>query len=307
MATQDLYQAVTDRIVAALEKGVAPWVRPWSASSGEFGGLPFNGYTRRAYRGVNVWLLMIAGEEKGYTDPRWFTLKQANTLGARIRRGEKSTVVIFWKQHTVEDRSDGGDGVEKTIPLLRSYRVFNAAQCEGIAELPKPPEEAEEVRHQKAKELVERSRAEFRHGGDQACYVPGADVVRLPRREAFESEESYWGTALHELTHWTGHGSRLDRDLSGRFGSEAYAAEELVAEMGAAFVCATLGIEGQLRHPEYIGSWLKVLGNDKRAVFTASSLAQRAADLLLTFRAPAASHPDQVGEPDRDSGEELEA
>ena len=303
MAT-DLYQVVTNRIVAALEKGVAPWVRPWSASGGDFGGLPYNGYTHRAYRGVNVWLLVLAGDEKGYTDPRWLTLKQANTLGARVRRGEKSTEVIFWKKHTVADaKVESDQTVEKTIPLLRSYRVFNAAQCEGMPELPKAPEEPLELRHHRAQELAERTGAEIRHGGDRAYYSATGDVVRLPHRAAFESEEHYWCTTLHELTHWTGHLSRLARDLSGRFGSEAYAAEELVAEMGAAFTCAALGIEGQLRHPEYLGSWLKVLGNDKRAVFTASSLAQRAADFLLAFRDAVAS--DQVREPYQAASDEL--
>lgn len=285
MEKQDLYQAVTDRILTALENGVAPWVRPWRTSSSEHGGLPYNGYTHRSYRGVNVWLLMLAGDEKGYSDSRWFTFRQAKTLGAHVRRGEKSTTVIFWKQHTVEDReAEGGNPVEKTIPLLRAYRVFNAEQCEGIPRLPEEPEEAPELRYRLAQELAERTGAVIRHGGDRACYSTTGDVVRLPRPETFEGEEHYWCTTLHELTHWTGHRSRLDRDLSGRFGSESYAAEELVAEMGAAFVCAALGIPGQLRHPEYIGSWLKVLGDDKRAVFKASSLAQRAADFLLAFR-----------------------
>lgn len=282
----DLYQRITDAIVSELEKGVAPWVRPWKATAGPLGGLPYNGYSRRPYRGLNVWLLALAGDQRGYSDPRWFTLHQANLLGARVKKGEKSTAIIFWKQYAVQEtNSDTGEVTEKNLPLLRSYSVFNAEQCLGIAPLPAPTEKPLELRYGEVKDLVHRIGVEVRTGGDQAFYVPSGDYVRVPAAEAFEGEEHYWGTVLHELVHATGHRSRLDRDLSGRFGSEAYAAEELVAEMGAAFMCGALGIEGRLRHPEYIGNWLKVLRGDKRAVFKASTLAQAAADFLLAYRA----------------------
>jgi len=282
MIKEDLYQKVTDAIVAELEKGVAPWVRPWATLDTRFGGGPFNGCTERGYRGINVWLLLITAMKKGYQDSRWFTFRQAQSLGAHVKKGEKSTMVIFWKQHRIQETATkSGEQEEKKIPFLRAYAVFNAEQCEGLASLPKTEEITRELRYQQAEALFVRHAVDVKHGGDQAFFSPGLDFIQMPRLDAFESEEHYWGVKLHELTHWSGHKSRLDRDLSGRFRSEAYAAEELVAEMGSAFLCAQLGIEGHLRHPEYIGNWLKVLKDDKRAVFKASSLAQAAADFVL--------------------------
>ncbi len=282
MAREDLYQKVTDTIVAELERGVAPWVQPWRTLDARFGGGPFNGYTARGYRGVNVLLLLIAAAEKGYQDPRWFTYRQAKTLGAQVRRGEKSTLVIFWKQLDFRKKDEeNGDDERRRVPLLRSYSVFNAEQCEGVPALARPDEKTPELRHAEVEALFTRNEVDVRHGGSQAFFAPELDFIQMPPLVAFESEEHYWGTKLHELTHWTGHRSRLDRDLSVRFRSEAYAAEELVAEMGSAFLCAHLGIQGRLRHPEHIGHWLKVLKDDKRAVFKASSLAQAAADFVL--------------------------
>jgi antirestriction protein ArdC len=282
MAREDLYQKVTDTIVAELERGVAPWVQPWRTLDARFGGGPFNGYTARGYRGVNVLLLLIAAAEKGYQDPRWFTYRQAQTLGAQVRRGEKSTLVIFWKQIDARKRDEQTDEDERrTVPLLRAYSVFNAEQCEGIPALARQEEKTPELRYRGAQVLFQRHEVDVRHGGSHAFFARELDFIQMPPLKAFESEEHYWGTMLHELSHWTGHRSRLDRELGNRFGSEAYAAEELVAEMGSAFLCAQLGIQGRLRHPEYIGHWLRVLRDDKRAVFKASSLAQAAADFLL--------------------------
>lgn len=285
MVKEDLYQQVTDAIVAELEKGVAPWVRPWKTLDARFGGGPFNGHTARGYRGINVWLLLIAGAKKGYEDPRWFTYRQAQTLGAQVKGKEKCTRVIFWKQMSFKEMDDGtGTTKERKVPFLRSYNVFNAEQCEGIAALARVEEAAPELRYQQAEALFAKHAVDVRFGGDKAFFTPTLDFIQMPRLEAFESEEAYWGTMLHELTHWTGDTSRLNRDLANRFGSEAYAAEELVAEMGSAFLSAHLGIEGRLRHPEYIGHWLRVLKDDKRAVFKASSLAQAAADFVLDQR-----------------------
>lgn len=282
MVKEDLYQKVTDAIVAELERGVAPWVRPWTTLDPHFGGGPINGYTARGYRGVNVWLLLITAMKKGYQDSRWFTFRQAQTLGAHVKKGEKSTMVIFWKQHRIQETSTKtGEQEEKKIPFLRAYAVFNAEQCDGLAPQAKADEAVRELRYQQAEALFGEHAVDVRHGGDQAFFSPDFDFIQMPKLEAFESEEHYWGVKLHELTHWSGHKSRLDRDLTGRFRSEAYAAEELVAEMGSAFLCAQLGIEGHLRHPEYIGNWLRVLKDDKRAVFKASSLAQAAADFVL--------------------------
>lgn len=281
MERNDLYQTVTNTIVAELEKGVAPWVRPWKTLDGRFGGLPYNGSSNRAYRGVNVWLLAITALKRGYCDPRWFTYRQALACGAQVRAGEKATLVIFWTQHRFEKEDpETRKRTERTVPCLKRFFVFNAAQCEGISSLA-PVEESAEVRHKRAEALVERNHVDVRFGGDMACYVPSLDVVRMPVIQAFDDEESYWSTMLHELTHWTGARKRLDRNLANRFGDDAYAAEELVAEMGSAFLCAALGIEGKLRHPEYLGHWLKVLRGDKRAIFKASTLAQCASDFLL--------------------------
>lgn len=281
MERQDLYQAVTDTIVTELEKGVAPWVRPWKSLNGRFGGLPYNGESNRAYRGVNVWLLAITALKRGYDDSRWFTYRQALKCGAQVRAGEKATLVIFWTQHRFEKEDPKTrERSERSVPCLKRFFVFNAAQCDGIEPLVKL-EETAEVRHKRAQSLVERHQVDIRFGGDVACYVPSLDALRMPQLQAFDDEESYWSTLLHEMTHWTGSKKRLDRDLSGRFGDDAYAAEELVAEMGSAFLCAALGIEGKLRHPEYLGHWLKVLRGDKRAIFKASTLAQCASDYLL--------------------------
>lgn len=287
MARVDLYQKVTDLIVAELEKGVAPWVRPWKSLGGAAGGLPFNGYTSRPYRGVNVWILVVTAADRGFDDPRWFTFRQTSLLGAHVRKGEKATLVSFWRDLTVED-NDATTGVrkEKRVPLLRAYPVFNAAQCEGVptlpqAELPAPTELTAEL-----DAMLTRTGASVSHGGDQACYVPSADRIQMPPRVAFVSDAHYWSTLLHELAHWTGHSSRLDRDVTQRFGTLGYAAEELVAELGAAFLCASLGLEGDLRHPEYLASWLRAFREDKRALFRASSLAQRASDFVLGTQQP---------------------
>lgn len=228
-----------------------------------------------------MWLLAITAMQRGYSDPRWFTYRQALSCGAQVRAGEKATLVIFWTQRSIE-REDPKthERTEKPVPCLKRFFVFNAAQCEGIAPLEKV-EEAAQVRYTRAQALVERHKVEVRFGGDQAYFVPSFDFIQMPKLEAFDGEESYWSTLLHEMTHWTGSKNRLERDLSGKFGDDAYAAEELVAEMGSAFLCAALGIEGKLRHPEYLGHWLKVLRGDKRAIFKASTLAQCASDYLL--------------------------
>jgi antirestriction protein ArdC len=174
---------------------------------------------------------------------------------------------------------------EKTIPLLRAYPVFNAAQVEGIAAFDAPPDtEKAELRYTRLKEFLTRTQARVEEGGDMAFYSPTRDFIQVPKREAFLSEEHYWSTMLHELTHWTGHESRLDRDVRNKFGTLGYAAEELVAELGSAYLCAALHVEGELRHPEYLAHWLKGFKDDKRVFFRASSLAQKAADFVLAFR-----------------------
>ena len=278
-AKRDVYQEVTDKIVAELEAGTAPWVKPWATAGSH---MPHNAHTGRQYNGVNVLLLWMATASKGYSSQGWVTFKQAKELGGHVRKGEHGEHVVFWK-FLDKTEKDAATGEERsiTIPMARMYTVFNVEQCEGLT-LParETVELAEHERHEAAEVLIAGSGAEVIYGGGRACYIPSRDQVHMPELGTFESAASYYATHLHELTHWTGHKARCDRDLSGRFGSESYAAEELVAELGAAFLCGELGIQGELRHASYIESWLRVLKQDKRAIFTAASMATKAAEYL---------------------------
>lgn len=275
---RDVYQEVTDSIVAELERGVAPWVRPWSVADG---GLPRNGASGHRYRGLNVVLCWASAQRHGYASQEWFTYRQAQGLGGNVRKGERSTLVTFWKFLEKSERDpETGEVLAKRIPLLRHFSVFNREQCDG---LPSPAETvvlSEADRHARAERFLEASGAQIRHGGGRAFYSPLEDYVQLPPFATFRDGSSYYGTALHELAHWTGHASRCARTFGARFGDDAYAIEELVAELGAAFLCAELGIDGRLQHPEYVASWLKVLRGDKRAIFTAASKAREACEYL---------------------------
>ena len=289
-ALKDVYQSVTDQIIAALEAGTPPWVCPWQGGAGDLA--PANLASGRPYRGINVLLLNLRAMRCGFSANRWMTFQQARDLGACVRKGEHGTPIVFFKMHEVGDRSAlvatpptrGQD--TKVIPLLRSFTVFNAAQIDDLPEalqavpLAAPPWQACEV----AELILSASRADIRHGGARACYAPALDVIELPERSAFACATDYYGTALHELTHWTGHPGRCNRVLSSRAHIEAYAFEELVAEMGSAFLTNFCGLAGQLQHASYIDSWLQALRSDKRLIFTAASQAQKAADYLLPER-----------------------
>lgn len=284
-----IHAEITAAIVAELEQGVAPWVKPWKSGPGGKC-MPCNAATNRPYRGVNVLTLWSAALGCGYPLPRWLTFRQAHELGGHVRKGEKGTPIVLVKQMTVAgERDDGtaqaGEDGTRQVTFLRYFWVFNVAQVEGLPPhlYAVAPPEPEGERHGRAEGFLNALGADVRHGGDRACYVPSLDCVMLPMYGAFEGPEHYYATSLHEHAHWSGHPSRLARDLSGRFGSRAYAAEELVAELTAAFLCAELGIEGRLRHAEYIGSWLKLLHADTKAVFTAASQASRVADYLRSF------------------------
>jgi antirestriction protein ArdC len=277
----DQYELVTDRIVAALEAGTAPWVCPWDRSLG----LPRNGHSGRAYSGINVWMCWAAD----YADPRWFTFNQTKEYGSsHVKKGEKGTRIVHWsffdKKSIVKDAQ--GNDVERTerIPSLRTFVVFNFEQIEWDSErLPKAVvtndiDVAESCTEAAA--LVAKTGASISHGGCSAAYSPTLDQIRMPAPAAFDSAEGYWATLLHEVTHWTGHTSRCNRTLDTRFGTESYAAEELVAELGSAFLCAELGIQGKVQHPQYIGNWIKVLKGDRFALFTAAKLAREAVAFL---------------------------
>lgn len=268
---KDIYQAITDRIIESLENGVAPWVKPWASC-----GAPRNAVTGREYSGINTILLAMAP----YANPLWLTYNQAKAVGATVRKGEHGTQVVFFKPFKITDRNDA-ESLEKTIPLLRTFTVFNAQQIDNL-----PEKYTQVIRPQldtfADNELAEAllAKAVIEHGKPRACFISMLDKIHLPDKVDFKSIPDYYATGLHELTHWTGHTSRLARDFNGRFGDSSYAFEELIAELGAAFLCAHCGIDGQLQHANYIGGWLKVLKNDKRAIFTASAAARRAAEFL---------------------------
>jgi antirestriction protein ArdC len=280
---KDIYESVTQSVVALLESGVEPWRKPWKSTGAGPLALPVNAATGRAYRGINIPLLWAAGQQLGYESNGWLTYKQAQGIGAQVRRGEKATPVVFWK--FVEKPESDEDG-EKSFAFARYYFVFNVAQVDGLPESKAAP--AAPIVSDNVIDVARAAGAEIRYGGDRAFYVPSADVIRLPNPEQFESRASFQATALHELTHWTGHESRLDRKFGARFGDEAYAFEELVAELGSAFLSATLGVENAPleHHASYVDNWLRVLQSDKRAIFTAASQAQKAADFVIEAAAP---------------------
>ncbi len=283
---QDIYSRVTARILAELEKGVRPWIKPWSfehAAGRITRPLRHNGIP---YRGVNVLLLWGESLEKGYAAPLWMTYKQSQELGAQVRKGEHGSLVVFADRFTKTDTNDLGEAVEHAIPFMKGYTVFNVEQIEGLpahfyAQPVNPLPLSERIEH--ADSFVTATGAAIHHGGNQAFYAPSRDMIQLPPFEAFKDKDSYYSTVLHELTHWTRHDTRLTRDFGRqRFGNEGYAREELVAELGSAFLCADLGITPDIRddHAAYLGHWLKILQNDKRAIFSAAAHAQRAADFL---------------------------
>jgi antirestriction protein ArdC len=290
---KDLYQDVTNRIIESLEAGTPPWHCPWTNQTQ----LPNNLSTGMPYRGINILMLSIEANLRGFGDNRWVTLRQANELGARIRKGEHGTSIVFWKLREIDgavpkptDNSDRTDtDSPKVVPLLRGYTVFNAAQLDFLPErfelradpAWQPVGEAEQVLHD--------SGAVIHHGGNRALYRPSDDIIQLPPPSWFPQSDDYYAVALHELTHWTGHPRRLDRPLGRRTGIDGYAFEELVAEMGAAFLCAHCGLPARLEHASYIDSWLDALRRDKRLIFVAAGLAQKAVDYVLgeTLSAPA--------------------
>jgi antirestriction protein ArdC len=292
IAYRDLYAEVSARIVAELERGAAPWIKPWSATAGR--NVPCNAATNRPYSGCNVILLWIASN-RGWATPRFLTFKQAVELGGHVRKGETGTRVYFVKQLVDKDKDD--DEKTRVIPMMREYTVFNVDQCEGLparvmtvgtVKVRNPDE-----RDGTIDEFLACSGASIREGFGEAYYRIRDDYISLPAFNAFKSAAHFYGTTFHELAHWTGHKSRLDRfqAMAARFGDGAYAGEELVAELCAAFLCAEFDLDGDLRHAGYIESWIGLLKEDRRAFFTAASKAQAAADYLrgLALREPQAA------------------
>lgn len=283
----NVYERITHRIVSVLEQGVRPWVRPWTTSHSEGPSsrpLRHNGVP---YAGINVIALWCTAVERGYVAPTWMTFRQALELGACVRKGETGTLVVYANSFTVDDgdTTDEGETPERKVRFLKGYVVFNVEQIDGLPmQYTAPPiaVPTADERFARAERFIASSRVPIHHGGNRAYYAPGPDVIQLPPATAFRDPESLFATTLHELVHASGHAARLARDLGKRFGDEAYAAEELVAEIGSAFLCADLGITLEPRddHAEYIATWLKVLRADSRAIFTAAAQAQRACEYL---------------------------
>lgn len=279
----DVYAIVTERVIALLQQGVVPWQKPWHGGEK----MPRNLVSQREYRGVNVFLLHAMSYESAF----WLTYKQAQELGGNVRRGEKACPVVFWKWL---DADNTASGQRKRVPFLRYYSVFNVAQCEGIkSHLPKPQESKRDHHPIEAAESVVSAmprRPEIKHGLDRAFYSPAGDYVGMPSAERFRSGEDYYSVLFHELTHSTGHESRLNRkSVSGSdghwsaFGSQSHSKEELVAEMGAAFLCGHAGIvERTLENSAaYVQGWLGRLKDDPKLVVQAAAQAQKASDFIL--------------------------
>ena len=276
-----VYEEITERIIESLEAGVAPWVRPWgSARLGQHR----NGVTDRPYSGINIMLLNLVAMKNGFADPRWLTFKNAEQLGGHVRKGEKGVGIVFWKikfvgEHITDDADNEDD--RNVVPLLRMFTVFNVEQCENI-EL--PPLEVSagitDVENPDAEQIL--ALPDLKHGGNEAYYSKTGDFIVMPDRESFDNLNFYYSTFYHEIVHWSGHPSRLSREFGMRFGDQNYAFEELIAEIGSAFLGSATGIPFEnMRHPEYVGSWLQILSKDTRAIFTAAAKAQVAADFVL--------------------------
>ena len=279
---RNIYKEVTDQIVRDLEQGAAPWVKPWNATSSGNPFLPFNAVSKANYRGINTVVLMCTQYSKQYDSSCWLTYKQAQSLGGNVRRGERGTMVTLYKKMTRKIVENGEDKLI-TFPLMRAFTVFNLQQVDGVDiedNTPPPSDDDEVTRIEKADSIINASNARIEHGGDKACFIPSIDQILMPMQGDFDSDEHYYSTLLHELTHWTGHKARLDRDQSGGFGSKDYAFEELVAELGSAFLCAQTGIQGDLRHSGYIDNWIQLLKSDQKALFKAASLAQKSCEFL---------------------------
>lgn len=283
----DIYSRITNQIIISLEQGVKPWTQPWNAAhaAGEVSKpLRHNG---QPYNGINVLMLWASAMERSFSAPIWMTFKQALELGAAVRKGEKGSSVVYASTiNRTEADATTGEDVDRAIPFLKSYTVFNIEQIDGLPahyHARAEPIVNPEQRIANADSFFAATGAIIQHGGNSAFYAPGPDLIQMPAFDTFRDAHGYYATLAHEATHWTKHKARLDRDLGRqKFADSGYAREELVAELGAAFLCADLGValEDRADHASYIDHWLKVLRDDKRAIFSAAAHAQRAADFL---------------------------
>ena len=287
---ETIYREITDKIIRDFEAGIVPWVKPWNSSAGlSILSLPQNALTRRSYSGINILLLWSALEERGFASNYWVTFKQCIAMGGSVRKGQHGTHVYFADKFVPEKekaRAEQEGNEAASIAFLKRYVIFNAEQCDGLPKgLVAPPVVKPEREFiPEAEALIAATRADFRIGGDQAFYVPSEDFIRIPQQTSYTDPINYYRTAFHELGHWSGHKTRLDRNLTTKHGTADYAREELVAELATAFVCASIGIVPTVRHADYIGNWLQVLKEDARAIVRAASLASKASDFILQFR-----------------------
>lgn len=298
---------ITQEIIARLEAGTRPWIKPWR-------GVPVSRPLRACgipYRGMNVFWLWMVADMCGYASPFWMTYNQAKELGAQVRKGEKSTIAIFYKSYTRQvEAPDTGEKSDEARRVLKAYPVFNADQVDGLPDRFHPAATLDLVEPEGREQLLDAFFAAIpavlRHQGDEAYYEPTADRVTMPPAHLFAGFDHYYATLAHELSHWTGHASRLGRDLKNRFGTAAYAAEELVAELSSAMLGAELGLPvAHLdNHASYIDHWLKLLKDDDRAILTAAAKAEEASNLLLQLggRRVATDHdPNDQDEPAQDA------
>ncbi len=277
--SKNLNEEITKKILSKLEHGVIPWRRPWRSFGS--GAMPRNAISNRPYSGANVVLLWIDAADKGYDCPKWLTYKQALEAGGNVRRGEKSSQIAYIGNIT---RPDVQTGDLRSIPFLKGYAVFNLQQCDGLDHLINNTPRAINPgrRDELADEFIKMTGAEVRHGESRAYYAAKGDFINLPLFEAFSSAEGYYGTAFHELTHWAGAEHRLNRTFGKRFGDQAYSAEELVAELGAAFLCAEFGFDSMMldNSAAYINHWRSFLQSNERAFVVAASAASKATEFL---------------------------
>ena len=274
----DIHQQVTNQIIEAMEASQGQGRRLWDSQPS----LPLNLATGKPYSGMNILILWSAAIARGYRSPYWATYRQAADMGGQVRKGEHGTACVFYKpwENTDTNRETGETEITRGA-VLKSFRAFNLDQIDGIQAPTTEARPAFEVLAD-AERLLQHTPAPIIEGGHQACYIPSRDEIHMPARATFINPEAFYSVACHEMTHATGHKSRLDRDLSGRFGGESYAMEELIAELGAAFLAAEIGILPQTRedHAHYLANWIKVLKGDKKAIFTAAAQASKAAAFI---------------------------
>ena len=277
--SNQVYQSVTDSIISELERGAIPWVKPWRADSTA----DRNVINNKPYQGINRLILGMASMIKNYDAPIWGSFQQFQQLGYNIKKGEKGTQIVFYKPVSTQKELPDGTIENNGYSVLKAYWIFNIAQTDAPITKIAPENIKPFNTISECENTISKSGAIIQHGGDGAFFVPSLDKINLPNKTAFNSESDYYATAFHELVHWSGAKHRLDRDLSGKYGNPSYAFEELIAEIGAAYLCADHRLQGELRHAGYIQSWLKALRDDNKAIFKAAAYAQKAADYITAL------------------------